>query len=185
VAGVAPSAHARRPAVIPDDLLAVEPARGAIADGAALGNTTAAMRRASAICGGVLAALGAAALVEAFRVADPWPGARLMPAVVGGVLVVLGAAHLARGDAGGRAWPGAAGLGRVAVVLGVLVLYVVALPRLGFLPSTALFVLALVRRLGDLSWPASLALTAAVAVAGHVVFERWLGMPLPPGLFRL
>jgi hypothetical protein len=63
----------------------------------------------------------------------------------------------------------------------VLVLYVAALPYAGFLPATALFVLILLRALGALSWATTIALTAAIAVACHVVFIHWLGMPLPSG----
>jgi hypothetical protein len=64
-------------------------------------------------------------------------------------------------------------------MFGVLVLYVVALPWLGFLLSTAAFVLVLVRALGAYSWPMSVVIAGAVAGACHVVFKHSLGMPLP------
>jgi hypothetical protein len=70
---------------------------------------------------------------------------------------------------------------RVVAVLGLLTAYVIALPWLGFLPATALLVLPLVHALGEWSWPLTLATTAAIALACHVVFKHWLGMPLPPG----
>jgi len=55
------------------------------------------------------------------------------------------------------------------------------LPWLGFLLATALFVLVLVRGLGTYSWPMSIVVTAAIAIACDVVFKQWLGMPLPAG----
>jgi ABC-type nickel/cobalt efflux system permease component RcnA len=65
----------------------------------------------------------------------------------------------------------------------VLVAYVAALPYLGFLPATALFVLVLLRSLGTYSWGRTLVLAAVMAVVSHVVFIHWLGMPLPAGPF--
>lgn len=138
------------------------------------------MRRLALAGGAVIAALGVLALAEAWRLRDPWPGARLMPAVVGVVLLVLGAAHL-RMPGSAAAWPDRAGWRRVIFALALLVVYVAVLPWLGFLVATALLVLVMLRGLGDFSWPATVALTAAIAAGSHVVFVRWLGMPLPPG----
>jgi len=141
-----------------------------------------AMRRVNVLAGGVFLGLGALSLVEALRVRDDWPGARLLPAVVGLALAGLGVAHLVGPAADRPAWPDAAGWRRVAVVFGVLLLYVAGLPPLGFLPATAVFGLVLLRYLGPYSWAMTGVLAGAIALASHVVFERWLGMPLPPGL---
>jgi putative tricarboxylic transport membrane protein len=135
-----------------------------------------------ALAGAVLAALGALALVEALRIRDDWTGARLLPAVIGTVLVILGAVHPLGAAADPPAWPDPASRRRVAFVFGVLVLYAAGLPWLGFLPAMALFLAILLRSPGAYSWAATIALTGAIAVASHLVFERWLGMPLPPGL---
>jgi putative tricarboxylic transport membrane protein len=131
----------------------------------------------------VLAALGVFALVEASRLRDDWQGARLMPVVVGVVLVVLGLAHLrAPGEPTPVAWdPGARR--RVLAMFATLALYVAGLPVIGFVAATALFILILLLWLGDFSWPVTLATTMTVAVASHLVFQRWLGMPLPSGPF--
>jgi len=129
----------------------------------------------------VLAGLGALALVEAARIPDTWLGARLLPLVVGTALVLLGAAHLTLPPTPSP-WPDARAGGRAAFVFAALVLYVALLTPLGFLPATVLWLLALFRALGALGWPAAGALALALALASHVVFRRWLGMPLPPGL---
>ncbi|HEV8676744.1 MAG TPA: tripartite tricarboxylate transporter TctB family protein [Methylomirabilota bacterium] len=140
------------------------------------------MRRVNVLAGCVLLGLGALALVEALRIRDDWPGARLLPAVIGLALAGLGAAHLAGRAADRPAWPDAAGRRRVGFVFGLLVLYVAGLPSLGFLPATAVFALVLLRALGPFSWTMTGVLAATIALASHVVFARWLGMPLPPGL---
>ena len=125
-------------------------------------------------------ALGALSIVEALRVKDDWQGAKLMPAVIGALLIVLGVAHVTLGDQVAT-WPDRAGLRRVLLMLGVLVLYVAILPEAGFLPATAILTFAVVRALGAYSWAMTAVWTVAVAVASHVVFKHWLGMPLPAG----
>jgi hypothetical protein len=133
----------------------------------------------------VLIALGAMSVFEALRVRDDWLGARLAPAAVGVALALLGVAHLLRPGLERPAWPDPAGRGRVLFVFGALVLYVAGLPFLGFLPASALFILVLLRALGTFSWAATIGLAAAIAIASHLVFRRWLGMPLPPGILGL
>ena len=131
----------------------------------------------------MLAALGVFALVEAARLRDGWQGPRLMPAVIGVALVALALAHLRTpgeptpitSDAGARR--------RVLAMFATLALYVGGLPAIGFVAATALFILILLLWLGDFSWPVTLATTVTVAVASHLVFQRWLGMPLPSGPF--
>lgn len=144
------------------------------------------MKRAKPICGVILLGLAAASLVEALRIRDDWQGAKLVPAVLGIVFVLLGIAHLmsrrrAGASEGGPSWPDAEGWRRVGLVFGALVAYVLALPYLGFLPATAALLLGLIRLLGTFSWPVTVVLTALSAVASHVVFKVWLGMPLPAG----
>jgi len=147
------------------------------------------MRRANLICGGLLLALGALSLVEALRIKDDWQGAKLMPAALAMALVALGIGHLVPAPTGAAgalpAWPDAPARRRVVLMFAVLVLYVAALPHVGFLPATALFALILLRALGAYSWATALALTGAIAIACRVVFISWLGMPLPSGPFGL
>jgi hypothetical protein len=132
-------------------------------------------------------ALGVLSLVEALRLRDSWQGAKLMPAALAVVFVALGIGHLVPSSAdAARAsleWPDAATQRRVILMFAVLVAYVAALPYLGFLPATALFVLVLLRSLGTYSWGRTLVLAAVMAVVSHVVFIHWLGMPLPAGPF--
>jgi putative tricarboxylic transport membrane protein len=138
------------------------------------------VRRANLVCGAVLFVLAAASLVEAVRLKDDWQGARLMPGVLAIVLAALAVGHVLTAPADPALdWPDARGWRRIAAVFAALVVYVALLEPLGFLPATALFVLALVRVLGAWSWTTTVAVTLAIALACHLVFKRWLGMPLP------
>jgi putative tricarboxylic transport membrane protein len=139
------------------------------------------VRRARLVCGAVLFALAAASLVEAVRVKDDWQGARLMPAVLAVVLGALAVGHVRTvpADSAAPDWPDARGRRRIAAVFAALVVYVALLEPLGFLLSTALFALALVRVLGTWSWMTTVAVTLSIALVCHFVFKRWLGMPLP------
>ena len=138
------------------------------------------MRRMPWIEGLVLVALGVASIVEALRLKDNWQGAKLMPAVVGALLVLLGGAHFVLREPR-VAWPPRDGVRRVLVLLAAVALYGMILPSVGFLPATAALVLIVVRTVGPLSWPRTALATAVIAVASHIVFKHWLGMPLPAG----
>jgi putative tricarboxylic transport membrane protein len=139
------------------------------------------MRRARLVCGAILFVLAAASLVEAVRLKDDWQGARLMPGVLAVVLAALAVGHMrtVTMDSAAPDWPDARGRRRIATVFVALVVYVALLEPLGFPLTTALFVLAIVRVLGAWSWMTAIALTLAIALACHLVFQRWLGMPLP------
>jgi hypothetical protein len=130
----------------------------------------------------VLIGLGAIALVEAFRIRDEWPGARLLPAALGLALGVLGAAHLAGRALDPPAWPEAEDRRRLLLVAIVLAFYIFALPTLGFAMATAFFMLVLLRALASFSWVTAGVVAAAIALGSQLVFRRWLGLPLPPGL---
>ena len=136
------------------------------------------MTRAARLSGVVLIGLGVLSVVEALRMRDDWQGAKLMPAVIGSVLILLGLAHFPGRFSEAIAWPDAASRRRVALMFAALAVYAAALPWAGFLASTAVFALVLVRTLGTYSWLTSLAITVAVAGACHIVFARWLGMPI-------
>jgi hypothetical protein len=136
-------------------------------------------------CAGlVLLALGAGSLVEAVRIKDDWSGARLLPLVAALALLALGAAHVAAREPAAPSTPAEAGRDarRVGLVVATLAAYVLAMPSVGFVGTTAALVFVLVRALGGYRWWATTALALAAAVMSHVVFRVWLGMPLPDGL---
>jgi putative tricarboxylic transport membrane protein len=61
----------------------------------------------------------------------------------------------------------------------VLILYAIAFPRLGFLASSFALVAGVSRLMGLTGWWRPAALALRITAASHVVFARWLGVPLP------
>jgi len=135
--------------------------------------------RARLVSGVLLIALGLLSMVEAARVRDTLLGAKLMPLIVGGVLALLGAAHLVGQVETAPAWPDATSARRVVGMLATLTAYVAVMPFVGFLAATLLLGLVLVRMLATYSWARTVLVAVGIAVGSHLVFQRWLGMPLP------
>ncbi len=71
--------------------------------------------------------------------------------------------------------------GRVVLALGAGAAYAAALGPLGFLLTTFLFLLFLLRAIEARRSASSLAISAATSVASHFVFKVWLGVQLPAG----
>jgi putative tricarboxylic transport membrane protein len=61
----------------------------------------------------------------------------------------------------------------------VLILYAIAFPRLGFLASSFALVAVVSRLMGLAGWWRPAALALGITAASHLVFARWLGVPLP------
>jgi hypothetical protein len=64
-------------------------------------------------------------------------------------------------------------------MLATLTAYVAVMPFVGFLAATLLLGLVLVRMLATYSWARTVLVAVGIAVGSHLVFQRWLGMPLP------
>jgi len=69
----------------------------------------------------------------------------------------------------------------VALFIGVVALAIALLQPAGYVVSTLVLMLGLLRVLG-VSWGASALIAASSALASHLVFVRWLGIPMPAGL---
>ncbi len=153
------------------------------------------MRFNDAVLGAALIAFAIVAFLEA-RTFPQVPGqnygAALFPLIIAGalgfsgmLLVVSGARRwrvvpLADfGDANGRA-------GRffnVALVIAALLFYILASEQLGFIPTAFIIVAVLLLRLRGRP-VSSLAIAAATVFVIHLVFSRWLLVPLPWGVLE-
>ena len=60
-----------------------------------------------------------------------------------------------------------------------LVLYTAVLPRVGFAASSFALVVLAARLMGAPSWWQPIVLALGVAGVAHLLFARWLGVPLP------
>ncbi|HEU5322494.1 MAG TPA: tripartite tricarboxylate transporter TctB family protein [Methylomirabilota bacterium] len=147
--------------------------------------------------------LGAAVLVAAGLVylllnraypldtlATPGPG--IFPLAGGALLVAAAAWELAtawrsRGRAPGPPAEAAAappGERAALALIGVLVVYVAVLGRLGFFAASFVLVVVASRLTGAPGWRRPLALALGVTAGSYVLFAVWLGVPLPAGLLR-
>jgi putative tricarboxylic transport membrane protein len=133
----------------------------------------------------------AAAVVAGTPELDFWddfgPGSRFMPLWVAGVTVVL--AGLLVVEARQRSphdavdWPDRMGLRRVVMTLAGIVAFVLVAPWLGFVITTALFVVALLLIVERRALLPSLFTGLFAAALIHAIFVAWLSVALPKGIF--
>jgi putative tricarboxylic transport membrane protein len=148
------------------------------------------MRGADRTAGAVLLALalafGAGALQQYAYWGPNGPGPAFLPFWLGVVMAVLATLLLAGAlrsrDAGADWLPGSEGLRRLAIVVGVTIVFVALLNVLGMVLGTVLFLIVLMRFLDRCAWPLTLAVALATAAFIYLVFARWLRVPLPVGL---
>lgn len=89
-------------------------------------------------------------------------------------------------DEGGHAKEGddpveKTGKRHLAIGFVLFTLYVLLTPLLGFIPSSILFVLGMVRIVGAMSWVKCGVTSVMITVFLWVVFVYWLQVPLPAG----
>ena len=135
-------------------------------------------------------ALGLAALAVAYLLAGrrypldtlATPGPGIFPLAAGIALLILAGwlfVSAGRASAAEAADEEAPGSGTALVMAAVLVLFAAALPALGFLLASFALVVVAARLMGLAGWWRPLALGAGLALATHLVFVTWLGVPLP------
>jgi hypothetical protein len=111
------------------------------------------------------------------------PGPGVFPLVAGTSLLLLAGWQFAtagRRPAGRRAADLAGPPARALPVMAAgLVLYALALPRLGFVPASFALVVLAARLMGCPGWWRPAALALGVVLASRVLFGTWLGVPLP------
>jgi hypothetical protein len=124
------------------------------------------------VLGTLLVALAAAQGLQLWRARRP---ARVEAAGGAGAPAAAEAAEAAQ--APGR---DAGATGRVLAFLGVMAASTALLGPAGYVTASFLLMLGLLRVLG-VRWSVAGVLALACAVAAHVVFVRWLRIPLPVG----
>jgi putative tricarboxylic transport membrane protein len=93
-------------------------------------------------------------------------------------LILLAQALTLRSTAVGK---GSGRIAKVAALLIVLGAYIVLLDPLGYLLSTFLLVLFMLRWIDTQRWTVALGMAAITSVVSYVVFAIWLSIPLPRG----
>lgn len=112
---------------------------------------------------------------------DGVPGAGFLPTAIGCGLIATGL------GAAVRAWRAAAssvveiGEPRALIVVAALTLAILAWVPLGFLGSSAVFLVVLFQLLGRIGWARALAFGVGTAAAVWALFDYALGVQLPAG----
>jgi len=108
------------------------------------------------------------------------PGPGVMPLIAGVALLAVAIwLMVARTAIPTRPMESSSVLGPPFVLATALVLYTAVLPRLGFIASSFALVVLASRLMGARGWWRPVALALGVAAAAHLLFARWLGVPLP------
>ncbi|MBM3568019.1 MAG: tripartite tricarboxylate transporter TctB family protein [Alphaproteobacteria bacterium] len=140
--------------------------------------------RGRAILGGlsliVLAALSywSAADLPVGSLRQPGPG--FLPRVLAAALAVLAALHAWRGQV--EAEPGETQQRPVILVLGLMLAWGALLTLLGFLPTTALLLIGLMRLVWQVPAARAALYGSAAALGLWLLFVKLLGVSLPAGL---
>ena len=99
-------------------------------------------------------------------------------------VAVLAAALRARAGEAGALWSDTR-WGKIASVVLALIVYAVALPRLGFILTTTLVLFFLFKVIEPQRWWVAIVGAVASAIIGYVVFKVWLGAQLPSGWLEI
>jgi putative tricarboxylic transport membrane protein len=81
--------------------------------------------------------------------------------------------------------PKGIGLRRIGLTFVAFVIYAYLITLVGFILSTAVYMLFMARMLGSRRWVSSVAVSALTAVGLFIVFKVWLKADLPTGLWGL
>ncbi len=69
-------------------------------------------------------------------------------------------------------------------VIIVLVIYTVLMKYLGFALDTLLFLIFLMRRVEPQRWPLVLSVSILGVIISYGIFQVWLDIPLPRGIWK-
>jgi len=112
------------------------------------------------------------------------PGPGLFPFIIGVSMAGLSLSIAAGGMRTTAASAVAAAPGRAAPVVAViaaLMLYALALERIGFLLCTLLFLVGLLGVLGRRNWLVAVAASACITAGSYLIFAKFLKITLPVG----
>jgi putative tricarboxylic transport membrane protein len=115
------------------------------------------------------------------------PGPGIYTLFVGSLLVIASigsiVTDLLKPPQGKLILPKGRELGRVLIVTGASVAYVLLLPYAGHLLSAIMLVFFVLHTMGLTSWPMKIGFTIAIALGSYYLFDILLMVPLPRGIF--
>jgi putative tricarboxylic transport membrane protein len=117
------------------------------------------------------------------------PGPAFLPLLLGAVVAVLSVGLIARvwKKGGIRSplpfWPEKAGMTRVSLAFVVILLFTGLLEITGYMVNIFLLFLVLLRPIGRQKWTWSISISVGAALVSYFLFEKWLMIPLPNGIW--
>ena len=119
------------------------------------------------------------------------PGAGFFPTVIGGILSALSAALLINAAFGKnramdkqRFWKEKSSWVKVSRALLSLIFYMIFLDFLGYIATTIIFVVFLLKFVGKKRWGTSIVMAVLVSLGSYALFKMALGVSLPRGLIK-
>jgi len=120
------------------------------------------------------------------------PGAGFFPAVIGGLFSLLAGAlflkaFLTEGPTREKKpfWREERSWVRVSLSLGALLFYLFSLNHLGYILTTTLFLLFLLKFVGKKGWLTSILMAVVVSLCSYALFRMGLGVSLPKGWMKM
>ncbi len=130
--------------------------------------------------------LGIGSLREGYRLWEGWGGIGSLPVLTGASLVCLAVAlYITAQSSSAEAigWPAWPVQRKLILVCGMSFGYVIILPYLGYLVSTAVFMFGLTMTMGPTRPSVAISFGLLTSLVSHVTFKIGLHMPLPSGFF--
>jgi putative tricarboxylic transport membrane protein len=117
------------------------------------------------------------------------PGPAFLPLLLGMALVLLSVGLIVRvwkkeGIRPSRPiWPEKAGMTRVSLAFIIILLFTGLLEVTGYMINIFLLFLVLLRPIGRQKWTWSISISVGAALVSYFLFEKWLMIPLPNGIW--
>jgi hypothetical protein len=117
------------------------------------------------------------------------PGPGFLPLLLGIVLGVMAVIYFfkvwvkKRIRTGSRLWPDRRGFIRVSSIFALLCLYTLLIEITGYLVNIFLLFLIMLMPIGKQKWFWSLSISVGAALASYLLFDWWLMLPLPKGIW--
>jgi cellulose synthase/poly-beta-1,6-N-acetylglucosamine synthase-like glycosyltransferase len=80
-------------------------------------------------------------------------------------------------------WPDGGGLIKVSLIFIVVLLFTVFLERTGYIINIFLLFLILLKPVGKQKWPRTLLISIVATLVSYLLFDLWLMLPLPRGIW--
>jgi putative tricarboxylic transport membrane protein len=117
------------------------------------------------------------------------PGPGIFPLIIGILLFISSAGIFwearSKSSLAKIEWPKAEGRGRLIKITVAAVLYVIALPYLGYLIVSTGLTLVVLHVMGMSSWPRKIAVALAIGIGSLWLFYVILNVQLPRGIFEI